>query len=96
MQIFVEAPSGGRNHIPWLEVKNFQPLNYRCINTPGEIWTHTLLVLSQAHIPVLVRGYKWGGVDSNHRRPKSSDLQSDAIAAMRPPLNMSHGTRTHT
>ena len=27
----------------------------------------------------------WGRVDSNHRRPKSGDLQSPAIATMRHP-----------
>lgn len=34
------------------------------------------------------RPEEWGRVDSNHRRPKSGDLQSPAIAAMRhPPKN---------
>lgn len=36
----------------------------------------------------IYRGDDWGRVDSNHRRPKSGDLQSPAIAAMRHPHEM--------
>ena len=38
----------------------------------------------------------WGRVDSNHRTPKRTDLQSVAIAAMRLPQNLRADRRTRT
>lgn len=44
--------------------------------------------------PTRTRKHKWAGPDSNWRRPRSADLQSAAIATMRPTRGVTTGNRT--
>lgn len=57
------------------------------------LYSHT--ILAEWHLKLSrTRKHKWAGLDSNQRRPKSADLQSAAIATMRPAHGVAAGNRT--
>ena len=60
--------------------------NHRC--------SYAHLLSGEAPLTTRTRKRKWAGLDSNQRRPKPTDLQSAALAAVRPAHNDPNGTRT--